>query len=375
VKFRLSQEQEILKNTARKFLQKECPMAFVREMISNERGYSPSIWKSMAELGWMGLLFEEKYAGSAATFLDLSIILEEMGRALLPGPFFSTVILSGITIMETANEKLKKKFLPSIASGDSIMTLALTEREASYTADEIKTRASPRGNAFSLNGVKMFVPDAHIADYIIIPARSAGSHRSGISLFIVEAKDKDVRIQPLKSIHHLKQCKVLLVDVHVPQGNLLGKQGQGWSYIESLLPKAVAGKCCQMLGAMYKVFEMTLHYAQERHQFDRPLSAFQVIQHYCADMAIDLESSRLITYEAAWRLSTGLPSTKEVAMAKAWCSDAFKKLGATSHQIHGAIGFTEEYDLQLFSRCAKAWELELGNGNFHREIVARQMGL
>ena len=255
------------------------------------------------------------------------------------------------------------------------MTLALTEREASYTADEIKTKASPRVNAFSLNGKKMFVPDAHIADYIIIPARRAGSHRSGISLFIVEAKDKNLRIQPLISIHHLKQCKVLLVDVHVPKGNVIGEQGQGWFYIQSLLPKAVAGKCCQMLGAMHKVLEMTLRYVQERYQFNRPLSAFQVIQHYCADMAIDLESSRLITYEAAWRLSTGLPSTKEVAMAKAWCSDAFKKLGTTSHQIHGAIGFTEEYDLQLFSRCAKAWELELGNGNFHREIIARQMGL
>ena len=242
--FRLSEEQEILKDTARKFLQKECPMPFVREMITNEIDVSPALWKSMADLGWMGLLFEEKYAGSAATFLDLSIILEEMGRALLPGPFFSTVILSGITIMESANEKLKKKFLPSIATGDAIMTLALTEREASYTADEIKTKASPRVNAFSLNGKKMFVPDAHIADYIIIPARRAGSHRSGISLFIVEAKDKNLRIQPLISIHHLKQCKVLLVDVHVPKGNVIGEQGQGWFYIQSLLPKAVAGKCC-----------------------------------------------------------------------------------------------------------------------------------
>lgn len=373
--FSLAQEQEILKDIARKFLQKECPMVFVREMITNETGYSPSLWKSMAELGWMGLLIEEKYGGSAATFLDLSIILEEMGRALLPGPFFSTVILSGITIMESANEELKRKFLPHIASGDFIMTLALTEREASYTADEIKTKALPRGKAFALNGEKMFVSDAHIADYIIVPATAAGSHTNGLSLFIVEAKDKNVRIQPLRSIHHLKQCKVRLADVHVPKGNLIGQQGQGWFYIQSLVPKAVAGKCCQMLGAMHKVLEMTLRYVQERHQFGRPLSAFQLIQHCCADMAIDLESSRLITYEAAWRLSTGLPSTKEVAMAKAWCSDAFKKLSTTSHQLHGAIGFTEEYDLQLFSRCAKAWELELGDGNFHREIVARQMGL
>lgn len=373
--FSLAQEQEILKNTARKFLQKECPMAFVREMITDERGYSPSLWKNMAELGWMGLLFEEKYGGSAATFLDLSIILEEMGRALLPGPFFSTVILSGITIMETTNEELKKRFLPLIASGDCIMTLALTEREASYTADTIKTKASPRGKTFVLNGEKMFVSDAHIADYIIVPATNAGSHRNGLSLFMVQAKDKNIRIQPLESIHHLKQSKVLLDNVNVPQGNLIGQRGRGWSYIQSLLPKAVAGKCCQMLGAMYKVFEMTLRYVEERHQFGRPLSAFQIIQHYCADMAIDLESSRLITYEAAWHLSADLPSTKEVAMAKAWCSDAFKKLSTTSHQIHGAIGFTEEYDLQLFSRCAKAWELELGDGNSHRETVARQMGL
>ncbi len=374
MEFGLNEEQTILKNEARRFLKNECPIDFVKEMIEDEKGYSPSLWKKMAELGWMGILFEERYGGIGGTFLDLSIILEEIGRVLLPGPFFSTVILGGVPIMQSGNDKLKQSFLPGIARGDMIMTLALTETEGSYAIEEIESIGEPAADGYVLRGRKMFVPDAHIADYIICPARTdQKDHSNGISLFIVDAKREGIEITPLSSLDLQKQSEVSFRNVYVPEKSMVGEEGKGWTLIQGLWPIAVTGKCCEMLGAMQQVLEMTLSYVQKRHQFDRPLSAFQAIQHYCADMAIDFESSKFITYQAVWRLSHGLPSRKEVAMAKAWSGVAFKKITATAHQIHGAIAFTKDYDLHLYYRFAKAGEIIFGDANFHKEVVAREM--
>lgn len=375
MEFSPSEEQTILKNEVRRFLQNECPTDFVKEMIEDEKGYSPILWKKMAELGWMGVLFEEKYGGTSGTFFDLSMILEEMGRALLPGPFFSTVILGGVTIMQSADEELKQRFLPSVANGNNILTLGLTEMEGSYSIAEIESRAERKGNDYVLDGRKMFVPDAHIADYILFPARTyTKGNSNGISLFVVDTKNKGISITPLVSLNLQKQSEVLFTDVYTPKESLVGKEGQGWVLIQDLWPLAVAGKCSEMLGAMQRVFEMTVDYAQKRHQFGRPLSAFQIIQHYCADMAIGLECSKFMTYQAAWKISQGLPSRKEVAMAKAWSSDALKKITTMAHQIHGGIGFTKDQDLYLYFRYAKAAEVTFGDANFQKEVVVREMG-
>ncbi|MGA2464512.1 MAG: acyl-CoA dehydrogenase family protein [Thermodesulfobacteriota bacterium] len=370
MEFSLSEEQNILKNEVRRFLQNECPTELVKEMIEDEKGYSPILWKKMADLGWMGVFFEEKYGGTSGTFLDLSIILEEMGRALLPGPFFSTVALGGVTLMQSADEKLKQRFLPSVANGNNILTLALTEMEGSYSISEIESGAERKGSNYVLNGKKMFVPDAHIADYILFPARTDAN---GISLFVVDAKSKGIDITPLVSLNLQKQSEVLFTDVYTPGENLVEKTGQGGGLIEDLWPLAVAAKCSEMLGAMQRVFEMTLDYAQKRQQFGRPLSAFQIIQHYLADMAIGLECSKFMTYQAAWKVSQGLPSRKEVAMAKAWSSDALKKIATMAHQIHGGIGFTKDQDLYLYFQYAKASEVTFGDANFQKEVVAREM--
>jgi alkylation response protein AidB-like acyl-CoA dehydrogenase len=372
--FGLNEEQTILKNETRRFLKNECPIDFVKEMIEDEKGFSPSLWKKMAELGWMGILFEERYGGTGGTFLDLSIILEEMGRVLLPGPFFSTVILGGVPIMLSHDEALKQRFLPGIASGDMIMTLALTETEGSYAIEKVESIGEPRLDGYVLRGKKMFVSDARIADYIIYPARTDQKDQSGgVSLFIVDSKREGIEIIPLICLDLQRQFEVNFSDVHVLKNSMVGGEGEGLNLIQSMWPIIVTGKCCEMLGAMQQVLEMTLSYVQKRHQFGRPLSAFQAIQHYCADMAIDLECSKWITYQAAWRLSNGLPSRKEVAMAKAWSSGAFKKMTVIAHQIHGAIAFTKDYDLYLYYRYAKAGETTFGDENFHKEVVAREM--
>lgn len=377
MEFGLNQEQTILKNETRRFLKNECPIDLVREMIEDEKGYSPLLWRKMAELGWMGLLFPEKYGGVGGTFLDLSIILEEMGRVLLPGPYFSTVILGGILIAQGGNEELKQRFLPGIAKGDIMMTLALTEKEGSYAIEEIESIGEPRPEGgYVLRGRKMFVSDAHIVDYILCPARTPRqSHSDDVSLFIVNAKSEEIGIIPLISLDLQKQFEVTFADVYTSQNNLIGEERRGWKLIQNVWPIAVAGKCCEMLGAMQRVFEMTVDYAQKRRQFGRPLSAFQVIQHYCADMAIELECSRFITSQAVWKVSEGLLSKKEVAMAKAWSSGAFKKIATTAHQIYGGIGFTKDQDLYLYFRLAKAGEIIFGDANFYKEVVAREMEL
>ncbi len=374
MEFSLNQEQIILKNEVRRFLQNECPLDFVKEMIMDEKGYSPALWKKMADLGWMGVWLEEKYGGSGGTFFDLSIILEEMGRFLLPSPFFSTVILGGVTITKWGDEALKKRFLPQIASGDTIMTMALSEREDSYNIDVCESKAEPKADGYVLQGKKIFVPNAHVANYIIFPSKTyENGYSDGISLFIVEKKSEGIEIIPLISLNLERQFEVSFKDVHVSKEDLIGKQGEGGNMIKGLWPIALSGRCCEMLGAMQRVFEITLDYVQKRRQFDRPLSAFQVIQHDCADMAIDIECSKLITYQAAWRISSGLRSDKEVAMAKAWTSDALKRITTMAHQIHGGIGFTEDQNLYLYFRYAKAKEVEFGDANFHKEIVAREM--
>jgi alkylation response protein AidB-like acyl-CoA dehydrogenase len=300
--------------------------------------------------------------------------LEEIGRVLLPGPFFSTVVLGGVTIKKGANEEMKNRFLPRIASGETIITLALTEMEGSYAIDEIESKGELKEDGFILRGKKMFVPDAHVSDLIIFPAKTCDKAPSnGVSLFIIDAKSKGIGIAPLISLDLQKQFEVTFTDVSASRDSLIGEEGQGWTVIQDLWPIAVTGKCCEMLGGMQRVLEMTLDYAQKRHQFGRPLSAFQVIQHYCADMAIELECSRFIIYQAAWKVSKGLSSKKEVAMAKAWSSDAFKRMTKIAHQIHGAIGFTKEQDLYLYFRYAKTCEVTFGDTNFHKEVVAKEI--
>jgi alkylation response protein AidB-like acyl-CoA dehydrogenase len=373
--FSLTQEQRTLKNVASRFLKKESPAAFVKEMIQDEKGYPLSLWKKMAELGWMGILFEERYGGNGGTFLDLSVVLEEMGRVLLPGPFFPTVILGGMTILLSGREELKQRFLPGIASGDIIMTMALTDTEGSYRQEEIDSTAEPREDGYLLRGRKMFVPYAQTSDYMICPARiHQKDHPYDVSLFVVDAKAAGIEMTPLLSLDLQKQYEVTFRDVYVPQTDLVGEEGKGWNVIQGLWPIVVTAKCCEMLGAMQQVLEMTVDYAQMRRQFGQPLSAFQVIQHYIVDMAIDLECSKFITYQAAWRLNNHLPSGKEVAMAKLWCSGALKKMTVMAQQIHGAIGFTKECDLYLYFRYAKASEVTFGDEDFHKEVVAAEMG-
>ncbi|MDY7033518.1 MAG: acyl-CoA dehydrogenase family protein [Thermodesulfobacteriota bacterium] len=374
--FSLSEEQEMLKKTAHDFLTKECPPSFVKETIKDERGYSIDMWKKMADLGWMGLIFPEPYGGMEGSFLDITVLLEEMGKASLISPFFSSVILGGLALLEGGNEKQKDTFLPKVIQGDVLFTLAITEPNGKYSSDGIESTAAKSGEGYIINGTKLFVPYAHVADHIVIVARTGnGLGPDGITLFIVDSKTPGITYTPLITIAGEKEFEVTLDQVEVSYESVLGDLNRGWPIIEKVWPKVIVAKCAEMVGGAQQALEIAINYAKEREQFGRPIGTLQAVQHFCSDMVTDVDACRYITYQAAWMLSCGYPCAKEVAMAKAWCSDAFKRVTAKGQQIHGAIGFTEEHDLHLYYKNAKSWELLYGDSTFHREIVAQQMGM
>lgn len=372
-----SEEQEMLWKSAREFLADKCPKTLVREMEEDEQGYPPGLWKKLAELGWLGLPFPEKYEGEGLSFLDLIVLLEEMGRACLPGPFLSTVVLGGLPILEWGREEQKQYFLPKICKGEAILTLALTEPSARYDAASIRTSATPEGDDYLISGTKLFVPDAHIADWITCVTRTAetANPEEGITLFLVDAKSPGISTVLLGTIAGDKQCELTLEKVRIPRGNILGQLGQGWEMVKEIMEWAALAKSAEMVGGNQQVMEMTVNYAKERIQFDRPIGSFQIIQHYLADMSIDVDSSRVSLYKAAWMLSEGLPCTNEISVIKGWISEAYRRVATRAHQIHAAIGFTKEHDLELYFRRAKAGELFFGDADFHREVVAKQLGL
>jgi len=373
----LSEEQEILKASARDFLARECPKKLVKELDESDKGYSPELWRRMAELGWMGLVFPEECDGGGGTFLDLVVLLEEMGYNILPGPFFSTIVLGGLPILKAGSEEQKKKFLSRIARGELILTMALTEPSASYDASAIAVKASPRNSEYSINGTKLFVADANVADYLLCVTRTkeTANPEEGITIFVVDAKTPGIKCTLLKTLARDKQNEVIFDNVSVAKENIVGGLDQGWPVIQDTLEKAAVAKCAEMVGGAQAALEMAVNYAKERVQFGHPIGSFQAIQHYCANMVTDVDGARYITHEAAWMLSEGLPATKEVAMAKAWVSDAYQRVTLLAHQIFGGIGFTMDHDLHLYYRRAKAGAQAFGDSDFQREIVAGKLGL
>jgi alkylation response protein AidB-like acyl-CoA dehydrogenase len=375
--FEFNEEQKMLKTSAREFLEKECPKSLVKQMVADEKGNPPELWHKMAELGWLGLIFPEKYGGMGGNILDLVAIQEEMGRACVPGAFYSTVLLGGLFVLNNGSEEQKQNLLPKVAEGKLILTLALTEPGGSYEAAAVETKAVSDKDDYLISGTKLYVPDAHIADYIIWFARtkSGKTTEEGITAFLVDGKSPGIRCTLLKTIAGDKLCEVIFDKVRVPKKNIVGKLDHVWEPLEQTLQQVSIAKCAEMVGGAQKVLEMAADHAKERIVFDRPLGSFPIIQQYIANMIMDIDSSKFLTYEAAWKFSEGLPCAKEIAMAKAWTSEAYRRVTASGHQIYGGIGFTVESDMHLYFRRAKASEVTLGDGNFQREVLAKALGM
>jgi alkylation response protein AidB-like acyl-CoA dehydrogenase len=373
----LSEEQELLQGSARDFLQQECPIRLVRAMEDDEQGYDLSLWKQMADLGWLGLVLPEEHGGAGGTMMDLAVLLEEFGRALVPGPFIPTVVQTGLPLVWAGSDQQRRDYLPRLIQGERIGTMAWHEPSATSAPWGIETMATAQGEDYLLNGTKLCVPYAHVADYLLTVARTAkgATPADGITLFLVDAKSPGVTITKLGTIADDHQCEVLLQDVQVSRRQVLGEVGKGWPLVEQIRRYGAVAKCAEMVGIAQQAFEISLNYAKTRVQFGRPIGSFQVIKHKLANMVIDVDGSRYVTYRAAWLLSEGLPAAQEVAVAKAWTNEACRRVVREAQQVHGGIGYTKEYDLQLYTRRAKAAEIAFDGSDTHREAVATSLDL
>jgi alkylation response protein AidB-like acyl-CoA dehydrogenase len=356
MQFGLSESQQILKDTSRKFFSGECPVAEVRRLMETETAYSADLWLKLAAQGFTGIICPEDCGGMGLGKVELILLMEEAGYALLPGPFFSTVALAGPTIDAVASPAQKKKYLSRIARGDARSTVAVLEESASWDLAYAKLAAV----GDKLTGTKLFVTDAAVADFIVVIAQNG--------VFMVDAKAPGLRIDPMKGMDLTR--KVYSVQFSNTPAEKLG----GLDEVTKAFALATTALAAEMVGGMQRALEITVAYAKTRKQFGKPIGIYQAVQHQCADMYLETESSRSSVYYAAWALQENTPdAATAVSIAKMYASDAGRNVGNHGIQVHGGMGFTWENDLHLYYRRAKASETMLGDAAFHRERIARRV--
>ncbi|HUP34264.1 MAG TPA: acyl-CoA dehydrogenase [Candidatus Limnocylindria bacterium] len=376
--FGFNEEQELLRNTARKFFENECGSDTVRRLMETPEGISAELWKKLAEQGWLGLIYPEPYDGVGLGLVDLVVLMEEMGRAVAPGPYFSTVLLGGLAILEAGGDAQRKEWLPRIAAGDRRVALAWMEPSAQLGPAGVTLTAVEKAGRYTLTGTKLFVHDAHTADALVVAARTRpGAGAEGVSLFLLPKGARGLEVTLLPTMDQTRKlCEVVLSDVTVGADALLGVAGAGWPPLARVLDRATVALCAEMCGGAQKVLDMTVEYAKIRQAFGRPIGSYQGVKHRAADMLVDVENSKSITYYAAWALDEGSPEAPlAVSMAKAYVSDAYRRVAAAGIQLHGGIGFTWEHDLHLYFKRAKGSEFTFGDATHHRERVAQLVNL
>ena len=366
-----TEEEQMLKNVAREFLETEVSTALVREMELDGLGYPPALWKQMAELGWLGMSLPEEYGGQGLPITYLGLVLQEAGRVMAPVPLHSTMV-AALTIAEEGSDQQKKEILPAVSDGNMVLTWAVHERDARLIPEAMELEAKADGNGWVLNGTKMFVDNFVVAGRCLVAARTspASCSNQGISLFLVDTNGNGVNQTALSTLAKDKQSRVDFNDHRVEKVALLGQVDQGWPIVEAMLDRATALICCQMVGAARKDAEMAIEYAKNRVAFGRPIGSFQSVQHLLADMLLHVDGGEMLTFEALWKMDEGLPASVEVSQAKAFCNEKCESVVRTSQVIHGGIGFMMEFDLHLWFRRVTSWSLRLGTTYEHRAKIS-----
>ncbi|HEX5586858.1 MAG TPA: acyl-CoA dehydrogenase family protein [Acidimicrobiia bacterium] len=374
--FAFSEEQDQLRAAVRSFLEAKSPSTEVRRLMDTTEGYDPAVWKQMAqELGLQSIHIPEEYGGQGFSFIELAIVLEEMGRALLCAPYFSSVVLATGAIMNAGTGEQQAALLPGIAAGDTIATLAFTEPNGKWDASGIEMVATPSGDGYTLDGTKMFVLDGHVANLIVVAARLAGtSGDDGIAFFTVDGDASGLTRTALSTMDQTrKQAKLEFAGVAATP---LGTPGSAWPALSKTLDQAAVAIANESVGGAQMVLDMSVEYAKVRVQFGRPIGSFQAIKHKCADMLLEVESGKSAAYYAAWAAAEDNDELPVAAsLAKAYCSDAYFHATAENIQIHGGIGFTWEHDAHLYFKRAKSSELLFGDATYHRELLAQRIGI
>jgi len=370
--FSITKQHQLLRKSFVDYLKKRCDADSRREWISSENGFSPTVWQEISELGWAGLPFDEKYGGLNGSFFEMLFLFEQLGAFQLYTPLFTSSILTGMVLNEAGSESQKQFHLSRLSDGDAIYAAAYPLQD-NYIGVGRGVKAVPVDDTWRLTGTCLFVQYAPIAEKILVLADSDGGSALYPTLFLVDPQAGGATVETLETLGEEKVYTVRLEGAPVDKENIIGDIGKGHQYINNVLPKAMVLKCAEMTGGLQTVLDMTVAYAKQRYQFNKPLGTLQIIQHYCADMFTDLEGARLLAYQAAQRINDGLEYRPEAAMAKAWCSDVYPKSCLLTHQIFGANGFTAEYDLHLYTKHAKVSELMFGHSVFHRSAVADAM--
>lgn len=373
-----TEEQELLRDTARKFLDAECDSRFVRARMAEPAALTDQFWRQLAEQGWLGIVYPEADGGSGLGLVDLVVLMEEMGRRVMPGPYLATVLLGGAAIAEAGAPAQRREWLPRIAAGAAKAALAWTEPNLRWDAAGIALSARAAGGGFSLSGSKLFVGDAHLADVLVVAARTrdGSTMEDGVSLFLVPKDTPGLAVTVLPTIDETRKlCEVQLDNVAVPGAALLGEIDGGWAPLARVVARATVALCAEMCGGAQQVLDMTVDYAKLRVAFGRPIGSYQGVKHQAADMLVALENAKSLTYYAAWAVDQGVEEAPlAVSMAKAAASDMARRVAGAGIQLHGGIGMTWEHDLQLYFKRAKACEVAFGDATWHRERVARIMG-
>ncbi len=369
--FAFSEEQEELRSIVRQFLEAKSPESAVREQMESESGYDPDVWRQMAEqLGLQSLTIPEEFGGQGFGYVELVVVLEEMGRALLCAPFFSSVVLGANALIHSGDDAAKSEYLPGIAAGETIATVAFTEANGRWDESGIEATATADGDSFRINGEKSFVLDGAVADLIVVAARTA----EGVSLFAVAGDVDGLSRTNLPTMDQTrKQAKLVFDGVAATP---IGELGKGWEILSTVLDLASVALAAEQVGGAQRCLDMSVEYAKERVQFGRPIGSFQAIKHKCADMLLEVESAKSAAYYAGWcagQMNDELPSV--ASLAKAYCSEAYFHTAGENIQIHGGIGFTWEHPAHLYFKRAKSSELLFGDPAYHRELLAQRIGI
>jgi len=372
-----TEEQELLRDTARRFLESECNTQFVRRRMAEPAAVTDEFWQKLAEQGWLGIIYPEEEGGSGLGLVDLVVLMEEMGRAVMPGPFLSTVLLGGAAIGDAGTPAQRQQWLPQIAAGTAKAALAWTEPDLRWDAAGVTASAREAAAGFTLSGTKLFVGDAHLADILVVAARTrdGSTMEDGVSLFLVPKDTPGLAITVLPTIDETRKlCEVRLDNVVLPMAALIGKRHRGWVPLSRVIARATVALAAEMCGGAQQVLDMTVAYAKIRIAFGKPIGSYQGVKHQAADMLVAIENAKSLTYYAAWAMDQGLEEAPlAVSMAKAAASDMYRKVAGTGIQLHGGIGMTWEHNLQLYFKRARASEVAFGDATWHRERVAQLM--
>ena len=370
VDFGFTKDQEMIRKSVRQFLDKECPKDSVRALKTDKIGFDPKVWKKMVELGFQGMAIPESYDGMGGEYLELVIFMEEVGRNLMPSPFFATVALCALPIQRFGSDAQKQAILPAIANGQ-IWTLALMETSADYDPVNIGMSARREGKSFLLNGTKLFVPFAKAAEKFLVVARTKGDGpaKEGLTVFIVDASQSGISVELIPTAARDQRYEVRFDNVAVTEADVLGQVDRGYDIVSYILQDATVLKCAEMSGGAQAVLELTRRYARDRIQFGKPIGQLQAIQHKLANTFIWVEGLKNLVYEAAWHINALQPRMDLVSMAKVKANTVYQQACIDGITIHGAIGFTEEMDVGLYHLRTKAHEFDLGGSEFHRERI------